>query len=610
MNAARAGSAWLHLAAVAASFAWGGALLGVFAAFRLELAGCAKNSFGLMGYCALAFLFLGVFLWLLQASVRRTMRLFARRPAVEPPPFATALAAGLGGFLLCLAVLLAVGDTVLVLAFRRDLSRVLLLFRVALYLLAGGALAWVCCRPLAAVAKGIGRRLRGVAAAGALVGLAGLPPLVALLGAIRADTVVPRSVDLRLSRTDTGLGVLLVGLDGGTWRVLDPLMAAGALPNLARLCREGATARIDSPPPQVSPALWATVVTGTPPEVHGIHDYLVVRLPGVAEFSFDSLAKDRALIPFSLVLVGWFAAGVAEGIPPTADRLAVPALWDYLDAGGAAVLLLGWPGTWPARRIRGLVLSDRFGPNEWDLFSSRRGPPPEVLWPPQEEEVLRRRARDSRGDIGAALQGLLSFEPAQLESLRALVMNPLLPEPARMLADVLDADRTFLDILADRFPDGGFALAAVMLNAADLALHAFWPQRFPADFGLGQAAHPERGAIIDAVLGDLDRGIGDVLARSGPNTVVVIVSDHGMKPDPGNPVWPGWHDREAMLLLAGGPVRPGPRRDGVTHLDIAPTILYLLGFAVPERMSGRVLSEMLEPAFVAAHPERRQASGE
>jgi predicted AlkP superfamily phosphohydrolase/phosphomutase len=408
---------------------------------------------------------------------------------------------------------------------------------------------------------------------------------------------------------DTGLRVLLVGLDGGTWRVLDPLMAQGALPNLARLAQEGFAARIDSPPPQVSPALWATVVTGVAAESHGIRDYLVVRLPGVDEFAFDSLANDRTLIPFSFATVCLFLAGVAEGIPPSADRLAVPALWDYLDAGGDSALWLGWPGTWPARRVRGLVVSDRFGPNEWDMFSSRRRPPAGSVWPAAAAAPLRERARDSRGDIGAALAGIMSFEPAELESLRALVINPLLPEPARMLADVLDADLTLLDILSERFPAGGFALGAVMFNAADLALHAFWPERFPADFQRERAAHPSRGAIVDAVLGELDRRIGEVLARAGPDIVLVLLSDHGMKADPGNPVWPGWHDRDAMLLMAGGPVRSGLPRGEFDHRDVAPTVLYLLGFAVPESMSGRVRTDVLDPAFVARHPVRRLPDG-
>jgi hypothetical protein len=38
-------------------------------------------------------------------------------------------------------------------------------------------------------------------------------------------------------------------------------------------------------------------------------------------------------------------------------------------------------------------------------------------------------------------------------------------------------------------------------------------------------------------------------------------------------------------------------------LDIAPTILHLLGVPIPDDMDGRVLSEILDPAFTPAHAE-------
>jgi arylsulfatase A-like enzyme len=37
-------------------------------------------------------------------------------------------------------------------------------------------------------------------------------------------------------------------------------------------------------------------------------------------------------------------------------------------------------------------------------------------------------------------------------------------------------------------------------------------------------------------------------------------------------------------------------------IDLAPTALYLLGLPVPEDMDGRVLTEIIEPGYVAEHP--------
>jgi arylsulfatase A-like enzyme len=57
-----------------------------------------------------------------------------------------------------------------------------------------------------------------------------------------------------------------------------------------------------------------------------------------------------------------------------------------------------------------------------------------------------------------------------------------------------------------------------------------------------------------------------------------------------------------VLVMAGGPIRRGARLDGATILDVAPTVLHLLGLPIPEELEGTVLTETLEPEWLAAHP--------
>ncbi|MCK6505286.1 alkaline phosphatase family protein [Myxococcota bacterium] len=63
--------------------------------------------------------------------------------------------------------------------------------------------------------------------------------------------------------------VVMVGIDGGDWRILDPFIEAGVAPHLARLRREGASAPlvIDSPK---SPESWTSIASGHRPAQHGI----------------------------------------------------------------------------------------------------------------------------------------------------------------------------------------------------------------------------------------------------------------------------------------------------------------------------------------------------
>src|ERR671938_285097 len=67
---------------------------------------------------------------------------------------------------------------------------------------------------------------------------------------------------------------LLIGLDGATFTVLDPLMAAGHLPHLKALVERGVRAELLSTPHPLTPPAWTTLMTGRGPGEHGIFDFL------------------------------------------------------------------------------------------------------------------------------------------------------------------------------------------------------------------------------------------------------------------------------------------------------------------------------------------------
>jgi arylsulfatase A-like enzyme len=51
-----------------------------------------------------------------------------------------------------------------------------------------------------------------------------------------------------------------------------------------------------------------------------------------------------------------------------------------------------------------------------------------------------------------------------------------------------------------------------------------------------------------------------------------------------------------MMMLYGSGIRPGEPIGECTNLDIAPTLLTLVGLPVPEEMKGRVLREAFDEA--------------
>jgi predicted AlkP superfamily phosphohydrolase/phosphomutase len=68
--------------------------------------------------------------------------------------------------------------------------------------------------------------------------------------------------------------VFVLGLDGATWDMLEPLIQDGLMPNLAQLREEGAWGSLRSVFPPLSPVAWTGVMTGKNSGKHGIFEFL------------------------------------------------------------------------------------------------------------------------------------------------------------------------------------------------------------------------------------------------------------------------------------------------------------------------------------------------
>ena len=64
--------------------------------------------------------------------------------------------------------------------------------------------------------------------------------------------------------------ILVIGLDAATMDLIEPWTAAGHLPALERLMREGASARLLSTPNMHSSSAWTSILTGLNPGRHGL----------------------------------------------------------------------------------------------------------------------------------------------------------------------------------------------------------------------------------------------------------------------------------------------------------------------------------------------------
>ncbi|MEZ4866021.1 MAG: alkaline phosphatase family protein [Caldilineaceae bacterium] len=66
----------------------------------------------------------------------------------------------------------------------------------------------------------------------------------------------------------------------------------------------------------------------------------------------------------------------------------------------------------------------------------------------------------------------------------------------------------------------------------------------------------------------------------------------------------GTHRMNGVLLAYGNAIRPGVYTESAQLVDLAPTILHLMGESVPAHMDGRVLHELFQPDFQPRRPAR------
>ena len=97
--------------------------------------------------------------------------------------------------------------------------------------------------------------------------------------------------------------VLLIGWDGADWRILDPMLESGVLPNLASLIARGGKATLKSTLPTHSWAAWPSFLTGVDPADHGVFDILEARGGSARQFpvSFRSIKERTFLADLTVV---------------------------------------------------------------------------------------------------------------------------------------------------------------------------------------------------------------------------------------------------------------------------------------------------------------------
>jgi len=380
--------------------------------------------------------------------------------------------------------------------------------------------------------------------------------------------------------------IVIVGLDGADWQILDPLIAAGRTPHLARLKQRAAWAHLRSYEPILSPLLWTTVATGKPPDEHGVVDFMVR----------DPQSGRRT--------------------PVSSRQRRVLALWDIFSARGLTADVVAWWATWPATPLRGRMVSDRVAYSLFDVEApSADGAGlthPAELWPRIAPRV---RAGD---DVGyAELARFIDVGAAEVAAARAAAAGDperAVADPINHLARIVASTETYQRIALQLLGEGQPDLFVAYYQGIDEVCHRFAHFMPPRLERVDAEDYRRFHRAVEEFYVYQDELLGQLLAAMSPRSTVIVLSDHGFlngtaRPREGSADIEGkpgkWHRLYGILLVAGEGI-PAGRLDSATLYDIAPTVLALAGLPLAADMPGAAL---LRRAAATA-PEARVASYE
>jgi predicted AlkP superfamily phosphohydrolase/phosphomutase len=188
--------------------------------------------------------------------------------------------------------------------------------------------------------------------------------------------------------------VLLFGIDGLTFRVLNPLIGRGLLPNFQRVRDEGVQSILKSVVPPMTPPAWMSIATGLPPAQHGVYDF----------WAYEQTEQG----PVARVVT---------------HRQGSKAVWNVLSEWGKRVVVANVPLTYPPEPINGIMLSGYMAPDTQATITYPAAFKDELLQAVPEYQIDLDPAI-SGGQLGDPLAATLQMTRARLSMFRLLLTKP------------------------------------------------------------------------------------------------------------------------------------------------------------------------------------------
>jgi len=352
--------------------------------------------------------------------------------------------------------------------------------------------------------------------------------------------------------------LLVIGWDAADWKVINPLLEKGEMPNLARLMSEGVHGNIATIYPPLSPMLWTSIATGKRAHKHGIHGFIEPTEDGMGVRPISNLGRKTK------------------------------AFWNILNQHGKTSIVAGWWPSHPAEPIRGGMVSNHFPLAAED--NPKKPMQPGAVSPPEiasDLSELRIHPIEITGDI------IRLFAPdfRKVDQSKDKSLHDL----AGIIAETMSIHAAGTDLM-ERFE---WDLAAIYYSGIDHFSHRF--MRYHAGKVRGGGEQETDPAVYTGIVQNAyryhDVMLGRLLTLAGPECAVMLLSDHGFHSDkllpdyiPAEAAGPAVEHRHLGIFCLRAPGVPkGQEVFGASVLDIAPTVLHIFGLPAGEDMDGKVL---------------------
>jgi len=344
--------------------------------------------------------------------------------------------------------------------------------------------------------------------------------------------------------------VLLLGWDAADWKVINPLIDQGLMPNMKKLVENGTIANLATLDPPYSPMLWTSIATGKRPYKHGVHGFIETTPDGKGVRPVMSISRN------------------------------CKALWNILSQKDYKTHVVGWWPSHPAEPINGVMISNFFQKTtgtineEWPLSEGTVHPEEEA------EHFAQFRVHYQEMTGGHILpfvpeaEKVNKYKPGRIGAI------------AKVTAHAASLHAAFTNIIRSKEWD----FAALYLDAIDHYCHGFMKYHPPKRPHIPQEDYDYFKDVVTAGYRFHDMMLGRIMSMIDDQTTLILISDHGFQPDHLRPrsipkvdAGPAYEHSDYGVLAVMG---PGIKKDNITFganlLDICPTILTMMGLEVGE----------------------------